>query len=144
LQANKTDIARQAAAEYRDILGPENFFIEMHDHGMEEQKWCNAVLPKLAKDLGLGLVAANDVHFLRRSDHDAHDVMLCIGTGKMVSDEQRLRYLPELYLKSPEEMREIFKDFPDAIANTLAMPSDATSKSSSVNRSIPNTRCRKE
>src|SRR4029077_4608330 len=121
LQANKTDIARQAAAEYRDILGPENFFIEMHDHGMEEQKWCNAVLPKLAKDLGLGLVAANDVHFLRRSDHDAHDVMLCIGTGKMVSDEQRLRYLPELYLKSPEEMREIFKDFPDAIANTLAI-----------------------
>ena len=121
LQANKTDLARHAAAEYRDILGPENFFIEMHDHGMEEQKWCNAVLPKLAKDLGLGLVAANDVHFLRRTDHDAHDVMLCIGTGKMVSDEQRLRYLPELYLKSPEEMREIFKDFPDATANTLAI-----------------------
>ncbi|MGH8099771.1 MAG: DNA polymerase III subunit alpha [Chthoniobacterales bacterium] len=121
LQANKIDIARHAAAEYRDILGPENFFIEMHDHGMEEQKWCNAVLPKLAKDLGVGLVAANDVHFLRRSDHDAHDVMLCIGTGKMVSDEQRLRYLPELYFKSPEEMREIFKDFPDAIANTLAI-----------------------
>lgn len=121
LQANKIDIARQAAAEYRDILGPENFFIEMHDHGMEEQKWCNAVLPKLAKDLGVGLVAANDVHFLRRSDHDAHDVMLCIGTGKMVSDEQRLRYLPELYFKSPPEMYEIFKDFPDAIANTLAI-----------------------
>jgi DNA polymerase-3 subunit alpha len=119
LQANKIDVAKQAALEYRDILGPENFFIEMHDHGMEEQKWCNSVLPKLAKDLGVGLVATNDVHFLRRSDHDAHDVMLCIGSGKMVSDEQRLRYVPELYFKSPEEMREIFKEFPEAITNTL-------------------------
>ena len=121
LQANKVDIARQAAAEYRDILGPENFFVEMHNHGMEEQQWCNAVLPKIAQDLGVGLVAANDVHFLRRSDHDAHDVMLCIGTGKMVQDEQRMRYLPELYLKSPDEMRELFRDFPEAISNTLAI-----------------------
>src|SRR5256714_4241877 len=119
IQSNKIDIAKQAAAEYRDILGTENFFMEMHNHGMEEQQWCNAVLPKIATDLGVGLVAANDVHFLRRSDHDAHDVMLCIGTGKMVQDEQRLRYLPELYFKSPEEMREIFKDFPEAISNTL-------------------------
>ena len=121
IQSNKIDIGTQAAAEYRDILGPENFFMEMHNHGMEEQQWCNAVLPKIAKDLGVGLVAANDVHFLRRDDHDAHDVMLCIGTGKMVQDEQRLRYLPELYFKSPEEMREVFRDFPEAIANTLAI-----------------------
>src|SRR6202011_5130043 len=63
IQANNIERAKQAAAEYRDILGPENFFIEMHDHGIEEQKWCNAVLPKIAKDLSVGLVAANDVHF---------------------------------------------------------------------------------
>src|SRR6184192_1115432 len=119
IQANKIDIAKQAAAEYRDILGTENFFMEMHDHGMEEQRQCNCVLPRIAKDLGVGLVAANDVHFLRRSDHDAHDVMLCIGTGKMVQDENRMRYKPELYFKSAEEMREIFRDFPEAIANTL-------------------------
>src|SRR6266566_3175393 len=119
IQANKIDIAKQSAAEYRDILGAENFFMEMHDHGMEEQRQCNCVLPKIAKDLGVGLVVANDVHFLRRSDHDAHDVMLCIGTGKMVQDENRMRYKPELYFKSPEEMREIFRDFPEAIANTL-------------------------
>ncbi len=119
IQANKIDIAKQAAAQFRDILGAENFFIEMHDHGMAEQRICNRVLPKIAKDLGVGLVAANDVHFLRRSDHDAHDVMLCIGTGKMVSDENRMRYKPELYFKSPEEMREVFRDFPEAIANTL-------------------------
>src|SRR6266436_4511149 len=119
IQANKIDVAKQSAAEYRDILGAENFFMEMHDHGMEEQRQCNCVLPKIAKDLGVGLVAANDVHFLRRSDHDAHDVMLCIGTGKMVQDENRMRYKPELYFKSAEEMREIFRDFPEAIANTL-------------------------
>src|SRR3954454_24249892 len=88
---------------------------------MEEQRQCNCHLPQIAKDIGVGIVAANDVHFLRRSDHEAHDVMLCIGTGKMVSDEQRMRYRPELYLKSPEEMRELFRDFPEAIANTLAI-----------------------
>jgi DNA polymerase III subunit alpha len=121
LQANNVQKATQAASEYRDILGKENFFIELHDHGLEEQKWCNAVLPKIAKDLGLGLVAANDVHFLRRDDHDAHDVMLCIGTGKMVQDEARMRYAPELYFKSPAEMRALFKDHPDSITNTLAI-----------------------
>src|ERR1041385_2509407 len=119
LQANNIQKATAAAAEYRDILGKENFFIELHDHGLEEQKWCNAVLPKIAKDLGVGLVAANDVHFLSRDDHDAHDVMLCIGTGKMVADESRMRYAPELYFKSPAEMRELFKDHRDAIDNTL-------------------------
>jgi len=119
IQANKIDSATQAAAEYRDILGAENFFMEMHDHGMEEQRQCNCILPRIAKEIGVGLVAANDVHFLRRSDHDAHDVMLCIGTGKMVQDEHRMRYKPELYFKSPEEMREVFKDFPEAITNTL-------------------------
>src|SRR5437588_4487767 len=121
IQSNNIEKAKQSAAEYRDILGAENFFLELHDHGMEEQKKCNAALVHMARDLGVGLVAANDVHFLRRTDHDAHDVMLCIGTGKMVQDESRMRYTPELYFKSPAEMREVFKDFPEAIANTLAI-----------------------
>ena len=119
IQANNIEKAKQSAAEYRDILGAENFFIELHDHGMEEQRKCMAALPQIARDIGVGLVAANDVHFLRRSDHQAHDVMLCIGTGKMVQDENRMRYVPELYFKSPAEMRELFSDFPEAIANTL-------------------------
>ena len=119
IQANNIEKAKQSAAEYRDILGAENFFVELHDHGMEEQKMCNTALVQIARDLGVGLVAANDVHFLRRSDHEAHDVMLCIGTGKMVQDESRMRYLPELYFKSPAEMRQVFRDFPDAITNTL-------------------------
>ena len=119
IQANNIEKAKQSAAEYRDIFGPKNFFVELHDHGMEEQKMCNIALVPIARDLGVQLVAANDVHFLRRSDHEAHDVMLCIGTGKMVQDESRMRYLPELYFKSPAEMRQIFGDVPEAISNTL-------------------------
>src|SRR5438132_4745948 len=121
IQADNIDKAKQAAAEYRDIFGAENFFIELHDHGMEEQHKCNRVLPQIAKEFSRGLVASNDVHFLRRIAHDAHDVMLCIGTGKMVQDENRMHYAPELYFKSPAEMRELFKDFPEAITNTLAI-----------------------
>ena len=121
IQANNIEKAKQSAAEYRDILGAENFFVELHDHGMEEQKMCDTALVQIARDLGVGMVAANDVHFLRRSDHQAHDVMLCIGTGKMVQDETRLHYLPELYFKSPAEMRQVFHDFPGAIKNTLVI-----------------------
>ncbi|MGZ5024941.1 MAG: DNA polymerase III subunit alpha, partial [Chthoniobacterales bacterium] len=91
----------------------------MHDHGIEAQHKCNRVLPTLAKEFGLGLVAANDVHFLERAHHDAHDVMICIGTGKMVHDERRMRYTPELYFKSADEMRALFSDYPQAITNTL-------------------------
>src|SRR5262249_3448212 len=119
IQANNIEKAKQSAAEYRDILGTENFFLELHDHGIEEQKKCNAALVQISRDLNVGLVAANDVHFLQRSNHEAHDVMLCIGTGKMVHDESRMRYLPELYFKSPAEMRQVFREFPEAIANTL-------------------------
>ena len=111
--------ARDIAAKYRDILGPQNFFLEMHDHGLEQQRKANASIPKLARELGLGLVAANDVHFLTREDHEAHDVMICIGTGANVADERRMRYVPELYFKSPAEMRAIFAEHPDACDNTL-------------------------
>jgi DNA polymerase III subunit alpha len=119
LQADNIQKAQGLAAEYRDIFGPKNFFIELHDHGIAEQKKCNVQLPKFAREFGLGLVAANDVHFLRRSDHKAHDVLLCINTAAKIEDERRMRYEPELYFKSPEEMREIFRDFPEAITNTL-------------------------
>jgi DNA polymerase-3 subunit alpha len=121
IQANDLAKARKSTAEFRDIFGAENFFLEMHDHGIDAQHKCNAVLPTLAKEFGLGLVAANDVHFLERGHHDAHDVMICIGTGKLVADERRMRYVPELYFKSPGEMRALFPDFPEAISNTLAI-----------------------
>src|SRR3954462_12678746 len=121
IQSDNLAKARQSVAEFRDILGAENFFLEMHDHGIEVQQKCNAMLPTLAQEFGLGLVAANDVHFLERSHHETHDVMVCIGTGKMVHDERRMRYTPELYFKSPDEMRALFPDHPEAITNTLAI-----------------------
>jgi len=109
---------RDLTAQYRDIFGKDNFFVEMHDHGMDAQREVNPHLVRWSTDLGLGLVAANDVHFLERGHHEAHDVMVCIGTGANVTDERRLRYLPELYLKTPQEMAEIFADHPEALANT--------------------------
>jgi DNA polymerase-3 subunit alpha len=119
IQSDNLAKARQSVAEFRDILGAENFFLEMHEHGMEPQQKCNQMLPRLAQEFGLGLVAANDVHFLERSHHETHDVMVCIGTGKMVHDERRMRYTPELYFKSAEEMRALFPDHPEAITNTI-------------------------
>ena len=113
--------AHQIAATYREILGKENFFLEMHDHGLEQQRRVNSSIPAIAKDLGLGLVAANDVHFLTRADHEAHDVMICIGTGANVADERRMKYIPEVYFKSPAEMRALFSDYPSACDNTLVI-----------------------
>lgn len=111
--------ARNLAAEYRDIFGAENYFIELHDHGIDAQRRCNPELIKIARDLDLDLVAANDVHFLERRHHESHDVMLCIGTGSLVIDEKRMRYSPELYFKSGDEMAKLFAEVPEAITNTL-------------------------
>ena len=112
--------AIEAAAAYRDILGPGNFFLEMQWHGIEEQRTVNSGLPALARDLNLPLICTNDVHYLRESDAHPHDVLLCIGTGKAFSDPKRLRYdAKQFFLKTPEEMAEVFKDFPDALANTM-------------------------
>jgi DNA polymerase III subunit alpha len=112
--------ALEAAAAYRDILGADNFFLEMQWHGIEEQRIVNAGIPGMAKDLGLNLVCTNDVHYLRESDHHPHDVLLCIGTGKGFTDPKRLRYdAKQFFLKTAEEMADVFKDFPDAVANTL-------------------------
>jgi DNA polymerase-3 subunit alpha len=113
--------AAELAATYRDILGRENFFLELSDHGIEAQRKVNARLPLLARDLGLGLVATNDVHFLKKEDHGAHDVLICIGTGAKVSDEKRMKYVQEVYFKSPAEMRALFADFDGACDNTLAI-----------------------
>lgn len=109
----------ELAGKYRDIFGAENFFLEIHDHGMDAQRECNRHLVRWSGDLGVGLVAANDVHFLERAHHEAHDVMVCIGTGAMVQDERRLRYSPELYLKSPDEMAALFGEFPESLSNTV-------------------------
>lgn len=118
--------ARETAAVYRDIFGKENYFIELHDHGMEAQKRTNPELIRLAGSLGLPLVAANDVHFLERAHQDAHDVLVCIGTGSMVMDEKRMRYVPELYFKTAEEMRALFSEVPESCDNTLRIAERCT------------------
>src|SRR6266446_3936643 len=112
--------AIDAAAAYRDILGPENFFLEMQWHGIEDQRVVNSGLPGLARDLKLPLVCTNDVHYLRETDAHPHDVLLCIGTGKAFTDPKRLRYESKnFFLKTPEQMAEAFKDYPDALSNTV-------------------------
>ena len=109
--------ALEAAAMYRDILGPENFFLEMQDQGIPEQRVVNTGLLPIARDLGLPLVCTNDVHYLRRTDQHPHDVLLCIGTGKSLSDEKRLKYHgDQFFLKTPDEMFSVFGDYPEALA----------------------------
>ena len=111
--------AIEAAAQYRDILGRDNFFLEMQYQGIEEQKIVNVGLQPIAKDLGLDLVVTIDVHYLKNSDFKPHDILLCIGTGKTVNDAARLKYHgDQFYLKTAEEMARVFGDFPDAIART--------------------------
>ncbi len=119
IQQDDLKKARQSVDDFANIFGKDRFFLELHDHGIEAQRKCNRELIRLSKDAGLGLVAANDVHFLERSHHDAHDVMICIGTGAMVHDEKRMRYSPELYFKTHEEMVALFHETPDAIINTM-------------------------
>jgi DNA polymerase-3 subunit alpha len=122
LRTEQPSKALEAAATFGDILGPGNFFLEMQYQGIEEQRTVNAGLQPIARDLGLPLVCTNDVHYLKQGDHRPHDVLLCIGTGKNVSDERRLRYHgDQFYLKSGDEMRAVFGDWPEALSNTVAI-----------------------
>jgi DNA polymerase-3 subunit alpha len=112
--------ATEAAAAYRDILGADNFFLEMQWHGIDEQRTVNGSLPAMARDLGLPLVCTNDVHYLRDSDAHPHDVLLCIGTGKAFSDPKRLRYeARQFFLKTADEMAAVFGDHPEALSSTV-------------------------
>jgi len=111
--------ARESLAELVDIFGRENTYVEIHNHDLEAQRRVTPGLLKLAAEFGLKPVAANDVHFLRREDHEAHDVMICIGTGHLLIDENRMRYTPEVHFKTAEEMRAIFAEIPGACDATL-------------------------
>ena len=111
--------AEAAAREYVDIFGPDHFFIEIQDHGIPEQKESNPALVELARKLGIGLVATNDIHYIDQTDADAHDVLLCIQTGKCVEDAGRMRFpTSEFYLKTGGEMAALFPEYPEALANT--------------------------
>lgn len=111
--------ARNVAKKYLDIFGEGNYFLELQDHGYEEQHNVNAELIKMSKELNIPLVATNDVHYTYEEDVEAHDILLCIQTNKKVADEDRMRYKGgQFFLKSPEQMEDIFSYCKEAISNT--------------------------
>ena len=113
------DEAKAAALHYVEIFGRDNFFLELQDHGYPEQKKVNAGILRLHEETGIPLVATNDIHYTYKSDAEAHDILLCLQTGKKVSDEDRMRYPGgQFYIKSEEEMQALFPYAKEALENT--------------------------
>ena len=111
--------ARDKALYYRDLFGTENYFIELQNHGIEEQQRILPDLVRIANEIGVGIVATNDSHYIEKSDSELHSILLCIQTGSTVSDENKMEFqTDEFYLKTEEEMRALFGDYPQALENT--------------------------
>src|SRR6187401_877098 len=140
LTSDQTAKALTAAGSFRDILGRDNFFLELQWHGIADQKVVNRGLAPIARDLGLPLVATNDVHYLQHGDHVPHDVLLCIGTGRTVHDTDRLRYHgDQFYLKTYDEMAAVFgTEFPDALSNTVRIAERCDVDLSGTENHLPN------
>ncbi|CEO36453.1 DNA polymerase III DnaE [[Clostridium] sordellii] len=112
--------AKSIALRYKEIFGEDNYYIEIQDHNLPEQKEVNSELIKLSKEIGVGLVATNDVHYVRKEDSKIHDILMCIQMGKTVNDPARMRFgSDEFYLKSRQEMESIFPDVQEALDNTV-------------------------
>ncbi len=112
--------AYAVAQKYRDLFEKDSFYLELMDHGIKEQKTANKALVKIGKDLGIGVVATNDVHYLKKEMAHAHEVLLCLQTQTNLSDQNRMKMSTnEFYLKSPEEMQKLFAEIPEAITNTI-------------------------
>lgn len=119
LLRNSYEEAKRTALLYREIFGEDNYFLELQDHGIPEQQKVNSQLMRLSRETGIPLVATNDVHYTYEDDVEAHDILLCIQTGKKSEDENRMRYEGgQYYLKSEEEMSALFPYAPEAIANS--------------------------
>ena len=111
--------AKEVALEYLDIFGEGNYFLELQDHGIREQKVVNEALVRMSRETGIPLICTNDSHYIYKEDAEPHDILLCIQTGKTVLDEDRMRYEGgQFYVKSPEEMYDLFSFVPEACANT--------------------------
>ena len=111
--------AKEAALKYRDVFGEGNYFLELQDHGIPEQKLVNQQLVRMSRELEIDLVATNDVHYTYEEDAASHDILLCIQTGKKLADEDRMRYEGgQYFVKSPEQMQELFAYVPQALENT--------------------------
>ena len=119
LRAGEYERAKAYALRMASLFGPEHFYLELQDHGIPEQKIVNRGIARLHEETGLPMVCTNDAHYLRREDAAAHDVLLCIQTGKTLEDENRMRYEPQnFYLRSEDEMRALFSGYEGAIENT--------------------------
>ena len=122
LRLGQYDEAKKAAAEFRDIFGKENFFAEIMDHGLGIERRIMADLIRLAKELDIPLVATNDLHYTHASDAKSHAALLCVQSGSTLDDPNRFKFdADEFYLKTAEEMRQLFRDHPEACDNTLAI-----------------------
>lgn len=120
LRLGQYDEARAAAAEFQDIFGKENFYCEIMDHGIDIERRTMSELLTLAKELGMPLVATNDLHYTHAGDAEAHAALLCVQSGSTLDDPNRFKFdSQEFYLKSAAEMRSLFADHPEAISNTL-------------------------
>ena len=118
----KEEEAEKALGQMVDIFGKENYFVELHNHGIEEQAQLVPVLLKLAKKFDLKVIASNDVHYVKEEDWAPHDALLCIQTGSKIDDQNRMRYdARQFYLKSRDQMDELFKEVPESITNTFAV-----------------------
>ena len=114
--------AKKQAEEYIDIFGKENFYIELQHNGIDEQVLANQGLIRLARELGVQMIATNDAHYLNREDSYSHEVLLCVQTGKKMTDIDRMRFgSDEFYIKSPEEMYDNFKNLPEVVENTVKL-----------------------
>ncbi len=119
LETGHWEQARSVAGSYRDILGAGNFFFELQDHGLPEQRRLNEQLLRLGPEMGIPLVATNDLHYVRREQAEAHDVLLCVGTASNLDTPGRMKFeTQDFYLKSAAEMAALFADVPEAISNT--------------------------
>ncbi len=125
---NKLDVARKVAKWYKKLFG-DDYYLELQDHGSQEDRIVNVELVKIARELNIKLIATNDSHFISCYDVEAHDALLCIQTGKLISEDKRMRYSGTEYMKSAEEMALLFRDhlsdevIQEAIANTLEVAS---------------------
>jgi DNA polymerase III subunit alpha len=123
IRGEQFDKAREAACTYREIFGAENFYLELQDHGLPDQKSVNDHLTRMSRELGIPLVATNDLHYMSKQDAEAHQVLLCIQTGSTVDAPKISFGVEEFYFKSQQEMAQLFPDHPDALANTVEIAS---------------------
>ncbi|MEA5625276.1 DNA polymerase III subunit alpha [Nostoc sp. UHCC 0251] len=127
--SNRPDAARKVAQWYKDVFG-DDYYLEIQDHGSQEDRIVNVEIVKIARELGIKIVATNDSHFISCFDVEAHDALLCIQTGKLIIEDKRMRYSGTEYLKSGEEMQQLFRDHlpDDVIAEAVATTEEVADK----------------